>query len=54
MPEEIRTAVNEQIDQVSFLYGGLVVPEIQAQVSQVVSEIVPGNINASTSAMPAK
>ena len=46
MPEEIRTAINEQIDKVSFLYGGLAVPEIRARLSQLLSEIVPGNINA--------
>lgn len=46
MPAEVRAAINEQIDSVSFLYGGLAVSEIRARLSRLLAEIAPGDINA--------
>lgn len=46
MPEEVRAAINEQIDSVSFLYGGLAVSEVRGRLSSLLANIVPGDINA--------
>ncbi len=46
MPGSVRAAINEQIESVSFLYGGLAVSEVRARLSHLLAEIVPGDINA--------
>eukprot|EP01084_Bolivina_argentea_P053432 98085_1 len=46
MPAEIRSAINEQIDKVSYLYGDLAICETRSRLSSLLSTICPENINA--------
>ena len=45
LPEEVRQSINEQMDKVSFLYGGLAISEIRARLSKLLADICPGDIN---------
>jgi len=46
MPDEIKSAINAQIDAVPFLYGGLAVSEIRGRLCALLASMFPEHINA--------
>lgn len=45
VPAQVKEAINKQLDAVPMVYGGLGMVEVRARLSQLLSELCPGDIN---------
>lgn len=45
VPEEVKRAMNEQLDKAPFVYGGMGVVPVRAKIASLMAELAPGDLN---------
>mmetsp|Transcript_20229 Transcript_20229/g.36065 ORF Transcript_20229/g.36065 Transcript_20229/m.36065 type:complete len:505 (-) Transcript_20229:134-1648(-) len=45
MPDSVKQAMNEQMDKAPFVYGGMGIVPVRAQLSALLAELAPGDLN---------
>ncbi|GMH48761.1 hypothetical protein TrVE_jg7962 [Triparma verrucosa] len=44
LSQHVKTAINDQVDNLHFVYGGIAMTEIRARLSSLISELLPGDL----------